>query len=46
VGAIVGGLVAAVVGGGLAVATTIGVVNTVQDSPQSNTTEVVNYGER
>jgi hypothetical protein len=43
---IVGGVVAALVGGGLAVAATVGVVSTVQDSPQTTSTEVVHYGER
>jgi hypothetical protein len=44
VGALIAGAVAVVVGGALAVATTIGVVHTVQKSPQNTDATVVDYG--
>ena len=46
VGALIGGIAAAVVGGMLGVVTTYGVVNTVQDSPREVSTQVVDYGSR
>jgi hypothetical protein len=46
VGSIVGGIIAAVVGGALAVVTGLGVVSSVQDDPSSTGTEVVDYGSR
>jgi Asp/Glu/hydantoin racemase len=44
VGGLIAGIVAVVVGGALAVATTIGVVNTVEESPASTDASVVDYG--
>lgn len=43
-GTVVGGIIAAVVGGALAVATGLGVVSSVQDEPSNNGTQVVDYG--
>jgi Asp/Glu/hydantoin racemase len=44
VGGLIAGVVAVVVGGALAVATTIGVVNTVEESPENTDASVVDYG--
>ena len=43
-GGLIAGAVALLVGGGLAVATTIGVVNTVDKSPVGTDASVVDYG--
>lgn len=44
-GALIGGVVAVVVGGGLAIATAVGIVNSVQDTPdESAPSSVVDYG--
>ena len=43
-GALIAGAVAVLVGGALAVATTVGVVNHVNSSPENTDASVVDYG--
>lgn len=43
-GGLIAGIVAVVVGGALAVATTIGVVNSVEETPKNVDATVVDYG--
>ena len=43
-GALIAGAVAVVVGGALAVATTVGIVNSVEKTPKSTPASVVDYG--
>lgn len=43
-GGLIAGIVAVVAGGALAVATTVGIVNTVNKSPESTPASVVDYG--
>jgi hypothetical protein len=44
VGGLIAGAIALLVGGGLAVATTVGVVNSVDESPVGTDASVVDYG--
>lgn len=43
-GGLIAGVIALVVGGGLAVATTVGVVKTVNSDPKNTDASVVDYG--
>lgn len=45
-GGLIAGAVALVVAGGLAVVTSVGLVNSVNKSPQKSDSSVVNYGQR
>lgn len=45
-GGLIAGIIAVVVAGGLAVATTVGVVNTVNGTPKNTDASVVDYGSK